>query len=113
MKINITFNIPDLNDRVPWQGGIAVGTKISGSLPNIFGFIAFHHGDTYGIVESCGGAFETYTKVPKYSIGTGQSSDNAYGSVMFDASTYCSSYGRFANNKVIPEGIQMYYFVKY
>ena len=51
--------------------------------------------------------------MPKYSVGTGQSNDKAYASVVFNASAYCSSYGRFANNKVIPEGIQMYYLVKY
>ena len=98
---------------MPWQGGIAVGTKILGSLPNIFGFISFHHANTYGAVGSCGGAFEPITQMPKYSMGTGQSTDNAYASVKFDASNYCSTYGRFANNKVIPEGIQMYYLVKY
>lgn len=112
-----TFNLPNLIDRIPWYGGSTVGTVINGGLPDIQAQLQITNGASvlnldgfygYGALALA----STTRSVVHYSTYTNPVA-TGHDTLDFHASRVASAYGRYSNNKVIPEGLQMYWCIKY
>lgn len=112
-----TFNLPNLQDRIPWYGGISVGATINGGLPDIQAQLTITNGasvlnlDGFYCYNALALASTTRSTV-HYSTYTNPAA-NGHDTLDFHASRVASAYGRYSNSKVIPEGLQMYWCIKY
>ena len=107
--------MPNLTDRIPWFGGISLGTEINGNLPNISGYVSFHTGvgtTTYGTVFGTHGVFSPSSQTTNYSLASGNPDSNAYGAFTFDASSSSAVYSNAAT-LVYPAGVKMYLLINY
>lgn len=103
-----TFNLPDLNGKLPLYDSTAtLGDTTNGKAPNITGYMTPHAGSR-GTTGVFGGAF--------YSTGvqeeSGASTSGSAGRVGFDASRSSSVYDNTATG-ITPAGVYTLWCIKY
>lgn len=102
-----TFNVPNANDATLWQQGTySVGGRNRGGIPNITGSIS---GGIQGGNAAFSGAFY------KQNVYKGVLNDSAtqQTGIYFDASRSAATYGRYGNESVVPESINVLFCIKY
>lgn len=105
-----TFNIPNLVDRIPWQGASwSNGTKSDGSLPNLVTDINLGDGAPLTLQSETNliyGVSSWIWSAGSYWSGWGNRP-------IFDASRGSPTYGRLGSDKVYPSLLIVKYIIKY
>ena len=110
---NSTFNLPDLNIRVPcYDSGRVYGSEDVGSIPNLYGTIQTSGvvGEAYSVQILGTGVF--INKLSDYCHQSPTQGSMANIRCDFDASLYNPIYSNSAMS-VKPASINMYYVIKY